>query len=69
MMVLVMEQPVHDLTTSDVARLGGVTTDTVRLWERLGRLPAIRTAGGQRLFTREEVSRFLQKRAESKAHV
>jgi excisionase family DNA binding protein len=41
----------HDdqlLTTGEAARLLGVSVDTVRSLHRQGRLPAIRTAGGQR---------------------
>lgn len=48
------------LTTGDAARLIGVSCETIRLWNFLGKLPAIRTESGQRLFTREAV---IQRRA------
>jgi excisionase family DNA binding protein len=51
------------LTTSDAARLLGVSADMVRCYERTGRLAALRTAGGVRLFTRQEVNRLVQARA------
>jgi excisionase family DNA binding protein len=50
------------LTTASVARMAGRTPDTVRHWERSGVLHAIRLAGGQRLFRRDVVERFLQSR-------
>ena len=45
------------LTTTDVARLIGVLSETIRLWENTGKLPAIRTSSGIRLFTRGDVER------------
>ncbi len=51
------------LTTQDVARLAAVATVTVRLWERTGKLPAIRTLGGMRLFSRVDVDRVIAARA------
>ena len=48
----------HDdqlLTTGEAARLLGVSVDTVRSLHRQGRLPAIRTTGGQRRFRKEDV--------------
>lgn len=58
------------LTTQDVARAeGDVCAATVRQWERTGKLPAIRTASGVRLFRRADVDRLLAARrlAKSKA--
>jgi DNA-binding transcriptional MerR regulator len=54
------------LCTSDVAKIAHVTTDTVRLWNRIGRLPAIRTAGGVRLFRPDDVNRIITERAAAK---
>jgi excisionase family DNA binding protein len=51
------------LTINDVARLAGVSGDTVRLWDRTKKLPAVRTAGGIRLFFEDEVQKFLAARA------
>lgn len=54
--------PIAPLLTSQVARRCGVTPDTVRFWERTGRLPSIRTAGGVRLFDCDAVERFARER-------
>lgn len=43
------------LSVADAARVLGVVPATVRQMERSGRLPARRTAGGIRLFRREDV--------------
>lgn len=43
------------MLTADVAREKEVTPATVRHWERSGKLPAIRTVTGVRLFTRRDV--------------
>jgi excisionase family DNA binding protein len=45
------------LLTSEAARVLGVSPDTVRLWERIGRLPAVKTDRGVRLFNRADVER------------
>jgi DNA-binding transcriptional MerR regulator len=51
------------LCASDVARMAGVSADLVRYWSRRGRLATIRTAGGVRLFHREDVHRVIAERA------
>lgn len=43
------------LTVGQVAQRCGVSVDTVRAWARSGRLPALRTAGGQRRFREADV--------------
>jgi excisionase family DNA binding protein len=58
-----MTERVIYLTSSEAARALGVSTDMVRIYERTGRLPAIRTAGGYRLFTQLDVARLARKRA------
>ena len=50
------------LTTFDAAKVLQVSPATVRLWNRLGKLPAIRTVGGMRLFTSEDVDRLATER-------
>ena len=50
------------LLTSEVARILGVSPETVRLWEGLGRLKATKTEKGVRLFERHEVERFARER-------
>ncbi len=54
------------LTTADVSRMLDVTTETVRSMNNSGRLLAMRTPGGQRLFRKEDVERFAAKRAKDK---
>jgi DNA-binding transcriptional MerR regulator len=63
-----MEKPSTDyLTAADVARLDGTATPaTVRSWERAGRLPCIRTAGGVRLFRREDAVRLIETRRQAR---
>ena len=52
-----------DLVLSgEAARILNVSVDTVRLWERLGRLPALKTATGVRLFDRRDVERLARAR-------
>lgn len=46
------------MLTSEVARLCRVSSETVREWERVGRLKAIRTATGVRLFDARTVARL-----------
>jgi excisionase family DNA binding protein len=50
------------LLTGSVARLLNVSAETVRLWERTGRLPAIRVDGRVRLFERRDVQRLARER-------
>ena len=57
-----MENLDAPLLTSEVARIGGVSSETVRLWERTGRLQAERTASGVRLFSRAAVERIARQR-------
>jgi excisionase family DNA binding protein len=50
------------LLTSEAARILEVTPETVRLWADSGRLPAVKTARGVRLFEREDVERLARER-------
>jgi excisionase family DNA binding protein len=50
------------LLTNEAARILDVTPETVRHWERVGRLPAIKTARGVRLFFRGDVERLARER-------
>jgi excisionase family DNA binding protein len=40
------------ILTSEAANLIGVSANTIRYWERTGRLPALKTSHGVRLFTK-----------------
>jgi hypothetical protein len=55
------------LQTGDVARMLEVSAETVRLWERLGRLPALKTERGVRLFHRRDVERLAREREARRA--
>ena len=57
------------LSVADAARLPGVVPATVRHMERSGRLPAERTAGGMRLFRREDVERLAAERGERRTPI
>jgi excisionase family DNA binding protein len=46
------------LTRSDVARLLGVSPNTVTRWAREGRLPCLVTLGGHHRFDRERVEQL-----------
>ncbi len=48
----------------EAADLLGVRVETVRRWEREGKVKAVRTAGGQRLIPAEEVARLRAERRE-----
>jgi excisionase family DNA binding protein len=50
------------LTVAEAARLLGVVPATVRQMERVGRLPALRTAGGVRFFRKGDVARLAEVR-------
>lgn len=53
------------LKTSEVARILSMGESTVRQWEREGRLKAVRTVTGQRLFKRKDVEKLIPKEAVS----
>ena len=46
------------LTRADVARIFSVTPNTVSRWSREGKLPSIRTLGGQRRYLLANVARL-----------
>jgi excisionase family DNA binding protein len=50
------------LTVGEAARALGVSPDTVRLYERHGKLRAERTAGGLRLFSPADVEALRRER-------
>ena len=47
------------LTSAEVASLFGVDRRTVVLWAKRGRIPALRTPGGQHRFRAEEIRGLL----------
>lgn len=50
------------LLTGDVARILEVSAETVRHLNRIGRLPALKTERGVRLFDRRDVERVARER-------
>ena len=48
------------LTSAEVASLFGVDRRTVVLWAKRGRLPALRTPGGQHRFRADEIRQLLE---------
>ncbi len=58
-----MLNPKAYCTTSEVAIRGRVSTATVYLWEKTGRLKAVRLSNGTRLFLRADVTRVIADRA------
>jgi excisionase family DNA binding protein len=54
------------LQTMDVAKLLNCSVENVRALERSGKLSAIKTPTGRRIFRGEEVERFAQERAQAK---
>ncbi len=47
------------LSTSQAARVLGVSLGTVRRWSDMGYLKSYRTPGGQRRFSQEQIEQFL----------
>jgi excisionase family DNA binding protein len=50
------------LTVSEAARELKVAAETIRSWADRGRLPAMRTKSGQRIFQRADIERVRQER-------
>jgi excisionase family DNA binding protein len=55
-----MDEQDELLTSAEVAALFGVDRRTVVLWAKRGRLPALRTPGGQHRFRADEIDRLLK---------
>ena len=53
--------------TSEAARIVGVSAQSIRQWERLGRLAATRTASGVRLFARADVEELRRSLKQARA--
>jgi DNA-binding transcriptional MerR regulator len=49
-------------TPAEFARRVGVTPDTIRHWERIGKVKALKTVSGRRLFEQASVERVLRER-------
>lgn len=53
---------ISPILTTEAARILHVSAETIRHWERVGKLPATKTAGGVRLFERRDVERLARER-------
>lgn len=55
------------LIASEAAKLLNCTAANIRALERSGKLPALRTESGVRIFKREDVNRLASERAQQKS--
>lgn len=53
------------LTSTQVAKTFGVSAETVRNWAEAGKLPHLRTPGGQYRFRRADVEAFMAEPTEA----
>ena len=53
---------IDPVLTTEAARILEVSPETVRHWERVGILPALKTERGVRLFDRRDVLRLARER-------
>ena len=60
------ETDVPNLTVSGVGQILGLTPEAVRVLERKGKLPAVRTTGGIRLFRASDVERLRAERQDKR---
>jgi hypothetical protein len=63
-----MVTPESMLMTNDVAKFLGVSGEAVRQWTVRGRLPALRTLSGCRVFSGRDVLAFARERERAAAH-
>lgn len=54
-----------EVRIGDAAEMLGMSVESLRRWEREGRLEVVRTSGGQRLVSLDEVMRLLAERRRS----
>ena len=59
----VLKKPLVSKTypVADTAKILKVSPDTIRRWEKEGKIESIRTAGGHRRFTTEEIQQVKEK--------
>ena len=57
------------MTASDAGHILGLSADMVRTLHRRGRLPALLTVRGHRLFRRSDVERLAEERARESATI
>lgn len=57
-----MADKLGEIRIGEAAEMLGVSVETVRRWQRDGRLKVARTSGGQRLVSMDEVQRLMAER-------
>ena len=55
-----MSESTELMSIGEAARVLGVAVDTLRRWERKGKITATRTLGGQRRFARSDVEAAIE---------
>ena len=55
-------QDYDPIFTGEASRIAAVNPDTIREWERTGKLRALKLARGVRLFDRRDVARLARER-------
>src|SRR2546421_8359007 len=58
---MLMQMAATDLSLGEAARAIGVSTDTLRRWERAGKLRTKRDASNRRLVPRREIERLSER--------
>ena len=58
----------NQVRIGEAAEMLGVSVESLRRWERDGRLTVVRTSGGQRLVPLDEVRRLLAERRRETSH-
>jgi len=61
-----MQQSTH-VSVSEAARMLTKSENTIRTWERLGKIAAIKTESGTRIFRRDEVERVAAEQSRMQA--
>src|SRR5689334_10850431 len=56
------QEPAPEMRIGEAAEWLGVSVETIRRWDREGRLSIVRTSGGQRLVSRDDVARLMVER-------
>jgi DNA-binding transcriptional MerR regulator len=61
--------PLDPVLTTEAARILEVAPETIRHWERVGILPALKTERGVRLFSRRDCERLRDEREAQRAAI
>ena len=61
------EQQAELVTATAAGRIAGVAAETIRVWERQGKLSAVRTSTGVRIFRADDVRVAAERRKAQRA--